>query len=125
MALTLGECAAMIEAARRAGIHLIVGHSHSFDAPILRTRALIDGGAFGAVHGWIALQRHGVLDDFHDNNVNYQWCKQVTPGSTVTVQIRLARGDGNLGTGQVFLQQEHFYIDASQTFGGCVAGSTD
>jgi len=83
------------------------------------------GGAFGAVPGWIALQRHGVLDDFHDNNVNYQWCKQVTPGSTVTVQIRLARGDGNLGTGHVFLQQEHFYIDASQTFGGCVAGSTD
>jgi phthalate 4,5-cis-dihydrodiol dehydrogenase len=49
MALALADCAAMIEAARRAGVHLIVGHSHSFDAPILRTRALIDSGAFGAV----------------------------------------------------------------------------
>ncbi len=41
MALTLEDCAAMIEAARRANVHLIVGHSHSFDAPILRTRELI------------------------------------------------------------------------------------
>src|SRR5512147_687081 len=32
MALTLDECRAMIEAARDAGVHLIVGHSHSFDA---------------------------------------------------------------------------------------------
>lgn len=49
MALTLEDCAAMIEAAQRANVHLIVGHSHSFDAPILRTRELIDSGAFGAV----------------------------------------------------------------------------
>jgi phthalate 4,5-cis-dihydrodiol dehydrogenase len=49
MALTLADCATMIEAARRANVHLIVGHSHSFDAPILRTRALIADGAFGAV----------------------------------------------------------------------------
>ena len=49
MALTLEECAAMIAAAQAAGVHLIVGHSHSFDAPILRTRALIAGGEFGAV----------------------------------------------------------------------------
>jgi phthalate 4,5-cis-dihydrodiol dehydrogenase len=49
MALSLAECSAMIEAVRRAGVHLIVGHSHSYDAPIQRTRALIDSGAFGAV----------------------------------------------------------------------------
>jgi len=49
MALTLEDCAAMIEAARRAGVHLVVGHSHSFDAPILRTRELILSGAYGAV----------------------------------------------------------------------------
>jgi hypothetical protein len=83
------------------------------------------GGAFATVPGWIALQRHGPVDDFHDNNVNYQWCKQVTPGSRVTVQIRLAKGDGLAATGVAILQQEHFYIDASQTSGGCVAGSTD
>ena len=49
MALTLEECAAMIAAAQAAGVHLMVGHSHSFDAPILRTRALIAGGDFGAM----------------------------------------------------------------------------
>ncbi len=49
MALTLEDCTAMIEAARRASVHLIVGHSHSFDAPIARTRALIDSGVYGAV----------------------------------------------------------------------------
>jgi phthalate 4,5-cis-dihydrodiol dehydrogenase len=49
MALTLEDCAAMIAAARSANVHLIVGHSHSFDAPILRTRALIESGSFGAV----------------------------------------------------------------------------
>jgi phthalate 4,5-cis-dihydrodiol dehydrogenase len=49
MALTLGECRRMIDAARSAGVHLVVGHSHSFNAPILRTRALIQSGAFGRV----------------------------------------------------------------------------
>ncbi|MFO1324704.1 MAG: Gfo/Idh/MocA family oxidoreductase [Burkholderiales bacterium] len=49
MAVTLAECDAMIEAARAGGVRLIVGHSHSFDAPILHTRALIESGAFGRV----------------------------------------------------------------------------
>jgi phthalate 4,5-cis-dihydrodiol dehydrogenase len=55
MALTLEDCAAMIAAARQAGVHLIVGHSHSFDAPILRTRALIASGKYGAVRMITAL----------------------------------------------------------------------
>ena len=49
MAVTLAQCTAMIDAAAAAGVHLIVGHSHSFDAPILRTQALIAGGEFGRV----------------------------------------------------------------------------
>jgi len=55
IALTLSDAAAMIDAARAAGVHLIVGHSHSFDAPILRTCALIDTGDFGAVRMITAL----------------------------------------------------------------------
>jgi phthalate 4,5-cis-dihydrodiol dehydrogenase len=47
MALDLEECRAMIAAARERNVHLVVGHSHSFDAPIRRTRELIAGGAFG------------------------------------------------------------------------------
>jgi phthalate 4,5-cis-dihydrodiol dehydrogenase len=49
MALTMQECRAMTAAARKSGVHLIVGHSHSFDAPVLHARALISSGAFGAV----------------------------------------------------------------------------
>jgi phthalate 4,5-cis-dihydrodiol dehydrogenase len=48
MAHSLAECQSMVEAAERAGVRLIVGHSHSFDRPILRTRELIASGAYGA-----------------------------------------------------------------------------
>ena len=49
MAITLAECRQMIAAAARAGVCLIVGHSHSFDRPILRTREIIGSGAVGPV----------------------------------------------------------------------------
>lgn len=49
MALTLEECTRMIEVTERAGVRLIVGHSHSFNAPIKSTRALIESGVFGRV----------------------------------------------------------------------------
>ncbi len=49
MALTLAECEAMGEAAHRAGVRLVVGHSHSFDAPVRRTRELVSDGALGAL----------------------------------------------------------------------------
>jgi len=49
IALSLKECSEIIDAVKRAGIHLIVGHSHSFDAPIARLRALIETDTFGAV----------------------------------------------------------------------------
>jgi phthalate 4,5-cis-dihydrodiol dehydrogenase len=47
MALTLDECRAMTAAARQHGVHLVVGHSHSFDAPIALTRKLIASGQYG------------------------------------------------------------------------------
>ena len=47
MALTLEDCAAMNEATRKAGVALVVGHSHSFDAPIAKTREMIASGAYG------------------------------------------------------------------------------
>jgi phthalate 4,5-cis-dihydrodiol dehydrogenase len=49
IAIRLEECRIMIEAVRRAGVQLVVGHSHSFNAPILHARKLIDSGAFGSV----------------------------------------------------------------------------
>src|SRR6516164_3979020 len=47
MALSLADCTAMIDAAGAAGVVLMVGPSHSFDAPIRRTRELIVGGTIG------------------------------------------------------------------------------
>ncbi|MDO8875755.1 MAG: Gfo/Idh/MocA family oxidoreductase, partial [Pseudolabrys sp.] len=49
LALTLEDCAAIVAAARAAGVQLVVGHSHSFDAPVQRLRTLVRSGAFGAV----------------------------------------------------------------------------
>jgi phthalate 4,5-cis-dihydrodiol dehydrogenase len=55
MALSLEECRAMIQAARDAGVRLVVGHSHSFDLPILAARKLIASNEFGRVRMITAL----------------------------------------------------------------------
>jgi len=49
MALALDECDQMIEACRAAGVRLIVGHCHSFDAPYAKARDLIAEGDVGRV----------------------------------------------------------------------------
>ena len=49
MAITLAEARGMVAAAERAGVVLLVGHSHSYDAPIARMRELIDAGELGRV----------------------------------------------------------------------------
>src|SRR5579871_265644 len=49
MALNLEDCREMIAAARQANVRLLVGHSHSFDLPYLRARAMIKSGAYGHV----------------------------------------------------------------------------
>ena len=55
MALTLADCRAMIAAAKRGGVQLLVGHSHSYDLPYLRTRELIATGDYGQVRMVTAL----------------------------------------------------------------------
>ena len=55
MAIALAEAQAMVAAAEQAGVVLLVGHSHSYDAPIARMRELIVGGELGRVgmvHTW-------------------------------------------------------------------------
>ena len=47
MALSLPECDAMIAHCQAAGVHLIVGHCHSFDAPYLLARERIARGDLG------------------------------------------------------------------------------
>ena len=48
MATSLEDARRINEAARRAGRVLLVGHSHSYDAPIARMRELVEGGELGA-----------------------------------------------------------------------------
>ncbi|MEN3275989.1 MAG: phthalate 4,5-cis-dihydrodiol dehydrogenase [Massilia sp.] len=49
MALSLDECDRMIASCAAAGVHLIVGHCHSFDSPYLKARSLVASGEFGKV----------------------------------------------------------------------------
>src|SRR6185295_446279 len=49
MALSLDDCRQMIDAADRANVRLLVGHSHSFDLPVLHARKIIDAGTYGRV----------------------------------------------------------------------------
>jgi phthalate 4,5-cis-dihydrodiol dehydrogenase len=49
MALSLAECDQMIASCAEAGVHLIVGHCHSFDSPYLKARSLVASGEFGKV----------------------------------------------------------------------------
>jgi phthalate 4,5-cis-dihydrodiol dehydrogenase len=55
MALSLEECRGMVAAAQAAGRRLVVGHSHSFDLPVLHTKKLIASGKYGAVRMLSAL----------------------------------------------------------------------
>ncbi len=56
LAITLEEGERMVEACRRAGVWLVVGHSHSFNAPVLHARQLIADGRYGQVRMIEALQ---------------------------------------------------------------------
>lgn len=47
MALGLADCRAMTEAAREAGVQLVVGPSHGFDPPVAWAADLIASGALG------------------------------------------------------------------------------
>ncbi|HMS04679.1 MAG TPA: Gfo/Idh/MocA family oxidoreductase [Burkholderiaceae bacterium] len=56
MALRLADCSRMVDAARQAGVKLLVGPSHAWDAPVLHARRLIAQGAIGRVRFITSLQ---------------------------------------------------------------------
>ncbi|MCE7029953.1 Gfo/Idh/MocA family protein [Jiella avicenniae] len=49
LSVTMEDADRMVEAAEAAGVHLIVGPSHSFDAPVALARQMIESGEFGQV----------------------------------------------------------------------------
>ena len=55
LAISLEDADRMIEIAEKNGVRLIVGHSHSFEPPIQKTKEIIDSGELGRVfmiHNW-------------------------------------------------------------------------
>jgi phthalate 4,5-cis-dihydrodiol dehydrogenase len=56
MAIHLADCTRMIEACAKAHTALIVGHSHSFNGPVLLAHQLIRSGRYGRVRMIHALQ---------------------------------------------------------------------
>jgi phthalate 4,5-cis-dihydrodiol dehydrogenase len=95
MAISIAECQAMIDAAKTAGVILVVGHSHSFNAPALRTRAIIESGAYGKPRMINAL-----------NYTDFLY-RPRRPGELDTAQ----------GGGVIFSQAAH-QIDIVRLFGG-------
>jgi phthalate 4,5-cis-dihydrodiol dehydrogenase len=53
MALTLADCDAIVAAVERAGVHLVIGHTHAFDPAIRVMRDIIASGELGRL-GMIA-----------------------------------------------------------------------
>lgn len=49
LALSVADCLAIGAAARANGVHVVVGHTHSFDPPVLAMRRLLRTGALGRV----------------------------------------------------------------------------
>ena len=47
MALSIAECEAMNEAAEQNGVHLLCGHTHSFDPPVRKIREIVKSGELG------------------------------------------------------------------------------
>ena len=54
LALTLEDCDAIVEAVERAGVTLIVGHTHGFDPAVRRMREIIRSGEVGPL-GLVAM----------------------------------------------------------------------
>jgi len=63
MALTLADCDGIIAAVERAGVHLIVGHTHAFDPAVRAMRHIIARGELG---------RLGMILSFNYTNFLYR-----------------------------------------------------
>ncbi len=50
LAIDLDDCTAIVDAVDASSVSLIVGHSHSFNGPVLHARRLLQSGEFGPVH---------------------------------------------------------------------------
>ena len=95
MALTLADCDAMIAAAERHKVHLIVGHTHAFDPAVRAIRKLVVSGAMGAL---------SMINSFNYTNFLYR-------------PRRPEELDTSRGGGILFNQVPH-QIDTARLIGG-------
>jgi phthalate 4,5-cis-dihydrodiol dehydrogenase len=95
MALSLEECRSMTDTARRHGVQLVVGHSHSFDAPIALARQMIQSGRYGRLRMITAL-------NFTDFLYRPRWPEEL---------------DTTRGGGAVFNQAAH-HVDIARMLAG-------
>ena len=81
MAVDLDDARAMVEAADRAGVVLLVGHAHGYDEPIAVMRSVIASGELGAVgmvntwcfSDWVQRPRRGdELDPAQGGGVTFR-----------------------------------------------------
>lgn len=95
MALSIAECEAMNAAAERNSIHLLCGHTHSFDPPVRKMRQLVTDGELGRltmVNSW----------NFTDLMYRPRMPHELDP---------------SLGGGAVFIQAPH-QVDVVRLLGG-------
>jgi phthalate 4,5-cis-dihydrodiol dehydrogenase len=100
MAVTLAQCAAMVETVERTGVKYVQGHSKAFDTPVQAMAGLVRGGSLGRVT--------------HIQTWNYNdWLtRALMPSEVDTAQ----------GTGVVFRQGPH-QIDLVRLIAGVQARS--
>jgi phthalate 4,5-cis-dihydrodiol dehydrogenase len=95
MALTLADCDAIIASAERAGVHLVVGHTHAFDPAVRAMARIVANGELG---------RLGMIAAWNYTNFLYRPRRPE--------ELDTARGGGIL-----FNQVPH-QIDMVRTIGG-------
>lgn len=98
LAITLDDCSRIVGIANETQVPVIVGHSHSFDAPVLHAAALIASGRFGAVRMLNAM-----------NYTDYMYRPR-----------RPEELDTTRGGGVVFSQAAHQVDIVRLLMGGCV-----
>lgn len=93
MALSIEDCDAMVQAAKRHGIMLMAGHTHSFDAPVRKIEELVAGGKVGTLHA-----------------INSWNCNEFQHRSRLTSELEATRGP--------ILNQGPHQIDIVRQIGG-------
>ena len=100
MAVSQEQCDAMVAAAERAGVILMVGHSHAYDPPIRAMRSLVKSGGLGPL---VMMQTWNYTDLFYRARTGWE--------------MDTARGGG-----VVWIQAPH-QVDMLRLIGGGIVRS--